>query len=69
MNSIHHEFKTLRTWCAVKCQSLQMMLVVECHPTSNALQKRLPKLSVWAKKWQVSFSVSNRKVVHGGKTV
>ena len=67
MNSLHHEFKTLRTWCTVKCQSLQMMPVVECHPKSNALQKRLPALSVWAKKWQVSFSVSNRKVVHGGK--
>lgn len=44
-----------------------MMLVVECHPKSSALQKHLAKLRAWAKKWQVSFSVSNCGVVHAGK--
>lgn len=41
-----------------------MMLVVECHPKSNALQKHLAKLSAWAKTWQVVFSASNHSVVH-----
>lgn len=53
--------------CTVKSQSLLMMLVVECHPKSNELQKHHTKLSVWGKRWQVSFSASNREVVHAGK--
>jgi len=68
MNSIHlHGFKTLSGRCRVKSQSLQVMLLVEWHPKSNVLQKHPTKLSVWAKKWWVSLSESNCKIIHAGE--